>query len=88
MLNRNIGNSAEGAGFVNLNLRQAIVSRVKDKNEEELRDIIQDSVGNAEVTLPGLGVLFEIIWRDSAEEDRQKMVSALHRHLQGLQSSP
>ena len=72
---------------MDLNLRQAIVSRVKDKDEKALRDIIQDSVGNAEVTLPGLGVLFEIIWRDSAEEDRQKMVSALHRHLQGLQSA-
>lgn len=87
MLSWNIGNSAKGAGFVDLNLRQAIVSRVKDKDEKALRDIIQDSVGNAEVTLPGLGVLFEIIWRDSAEEDRQKMVSALHRHLQGLQSA-
>jgi small acid-soluble spore protein I (minor) len=71
---------------MNLNLRQAIVSRVKDKDEKALRDIIQDSIGNAEVTLPGLGVLFEIIWQDSAEEDRQKMVAALHRHLQGVQS--
>lgn len=66
---------------MNLNLRQAIMTRVKNKSEAELREIIEDSVGNTEMTLPGLGVLFEMIWRDSGEEEREKMVSVLHQSL-------
>jgi len=66
---------------LNLNLRQAIMTRVKNKSEAELREIIEDSVGNTEMTLPGLGVLFEMIWRDSGEEEREKMVSVLHQSL-------
>ncbi|MFC5702844.1 small acid-soluble spore protein SspI [Cohnella faecalis] len=64
-----------------LNLRQAIIQRVHDKTNEELRDVVDDSVGNAEVTLPGLGVLFEIIWTGSTEEERLKMIGTLHDHL-------
>jgi small acid-soluble spore protein I (minor) len=66
---------------LNLNLRQAIMNRVKNKSEAELREIIEDSVGNTEMALPGLGVLFEMIWRDSGEEEREKMVSVLHQSL-------
>ncbi|RUS46176.1 small acid-soluble spore protein SspI [Cohnella sp. AR92] len=68
-----------------MSLREAIVHRVKDKKQEELRDVIEDSIGNAEMTLPGLGVLFEMIWQHSAPEDQQKMVNILHGQLQ---SSP
>lgn len=64
-----------------LNLRQAIIQRVHDKTNEELQDIVDDSVGNAEVTLPGLGVLFELIWEGSTEEERLKMVGTLHSRL-------
>lgn len=64
-----------------LNLREAIVQRVHGKNTEELREIIQDSIGNAEITLPGLGVLFEIIWSHSAADDQTKMVGVLQHSL-------
>ncbi|MBB6691383.1 small acid-soluble spore protein SspI [Cohnella xylanilytica] len=64
-----------------MSLREAIIHRVEDKNGDELREIIEDSIGNAEVTLPGLGVLFEIIWQNSPEEERNRMVDALHRQV-------
>ncbi|GIO15629.1 small, acid-soluble spore protein I [Cohnella xylanilytica] len=66
---------------VTMSLREAIIHRVEDKNGDELREIIEDSIGNAEVTLPGLGVLFEIIWQNSPEEERNRMVDALHRQV-------
>ncbi|MBB6734894.1 small acid-soluble spore protein SspI [Cohnella sp. CBP 2801] len=69
-----------------MSLREAIIKRVEDKNDAELQEVIQDSIGNAEVTLPGLGVLFEIIWQHSAAEDRQRMVKTLHDQIQN--SSP
>jgi small acid-soluble spore protein I (minor) len=66
---------------VELTLRQAIIKRVHDKNIEELKDVIQDSIGNAEMTLPGIGVLFEIIWAHSEPEDQDRMVTVLHDHM-------
>jgi len=64
-----------------LNLRQAIIQRVHDKSEEELTDVIESSIGNDERTLPGLGVLFELIWKDCDGPTQQKLVETLHQHL-------
>lgn len=64
-----------------IDLRQAIIMRVKDKSNEELSDIIQDSIGADERALPGLGVLFEMIWQDSNTNEQSSMVGSLHRHL-------
>jgi small acid-soluble spore protein I (minor) len=66
---------------MDIDLRQAIVSRVQDKSSEELQEVIQDSIGNAEMALPGLGVLFEIIWSHSNPQERDRMVAVLHDHL-------
>ncbi|SDE15617.1 small acid-soluble spore protein I (minor) [Paenibacillus sp. UNCCL117] len=66
---------------MNLNLRQAIVQRMHDKNQEELTDIVQDSIDGEERVLPGLGVLFEVIWKHSAPEQQSQMITTLKEHL-------
>ena len=66
---------------VNMSLRDAIIQRVEGKSKEELRATIEDSIGNAEVTLPGIGVLFEIIWTNSSEEVREQLVDTLHAQI-------
>ena len=68
---------------MNLNLRQAIIQRIRDMSSSELREVIEDSIGNDERSLPGLGVLFEIIWQNSAEEMQIQMTDTLHQHLAG-----
>lgn len=64
-----------------LSLRQAIIQRVHDKSEEELAGVIEDSIGGDDKALPGLGVLFEIIWENSGPEDRKNMTATLKNHL-------
>lgn len=64
-----------------LSLRQAIVQRVHDKTEDELTEVIEDSIGGDDKALPGLGVLFEIIWENSAEAERKRMTATLKNHL-------
>ncbi|MFC4597140.1 small acid-soluble spore protein SspI [Cohnella hongkongensis] len=64
-----------------MDLRQAIVQRVQGKEDSELTDIIESSIGAEEMALPGLGVLFEIIWKNSTEAARKKMVSVLQKQL-------
>lgn len=66
---------------MNLNLRQAIIQRVQNKTNEELTDVIEGSIDSDERALPGLGVLFEIIWQHSDETTQQKLVATLSEHL-------
>lgn len=66
---------------ITLSLREAIIQRMQDKSEEELQDIIQDSIGAEERVLPGLGVLFEIIWQNCEEPVQQNLINTLHEHL-------
>jgi small acid-soluble spore protein I (minor) len=66
---------------VELDLRQAINQRVQGKNTDELTEIIESSIGQEEMALPGLGVLFETIWNDSTEAARKKMVGTLHNRF-------
>jgi small, acid-soluble spore protein I len=66
---------------VELDLRQAIVQRVQGKEDTELTDIIEGSIDSEEMALPGLGVLFEIIWKNSTEAARKKMVTVLQKQL-------
>lgn len=64
-----------------LNLRQAIVERVKEMSEQDLQEMLDDSIGGDERVLPGLGVLFEMIWPASSAEVKKQIVTTLHNHL-------
>jgi len=64
-----------------LDLRQAIVQRVTGKSEQELTEVIEGSIGGDDRALPGLGVLFEIIWQNIDEDTQQKLVQVLHEQV-------
>jgi small acid-soluble spore protein I (minor) len=64
-----------------LNLRQAIIQRVQDKTTEDLHEVIEDSIHGDDRALPGLGVLFEIIWDHSSSEVQNQLVQTLKDHL-------
>jgi len=64
-----------------IDLRQAILHRVQDTSLEQLTETIKDSINGDELALPGLGVLFEIIWQQAPEEVQHQMVQSLHTHL-------
>jgi len=65
----------------NLDLRQAIVNRIQSNSKNEIHETISDSCDADERALPGLGVLFEIIWKDSDENQQAEMVNTLYTHL-------
>ncbi|WP_449621194.1 small acid-soluble spore protein SspI [Robertmurraya sp. Marseille-Q9965] len=67
---------------MNLNLRNAIIHNVSGNSQDELRDTIVDAIQNGEEKmLPGLGVLFEIIWNNASEEERKEMLETLESGL-------
>ncbi|MBG9734730.1 small acid-soluble spore protein SspI [Paenibacillus alvei] len=72
---------------VTLNLRQAIVQKVKNKPDEDIVDMIEGSIDYDERALPGLGVLFEMIWKASSSEARQQLVDTLQSKLKSDQAA-
>ncbi len=67
---------------MNLNLRNAIIHNVTGNTQAQLEDTIVDAISTGEEKmLPGLGVLFEVIWNNSSEQDKQEMLTALESGL-------
>ena len=67
---------------MNLNLRNAIIQKVSGNQQDQLEDTIVDAIQNGEEKmLPGLGVLFEVIWQNSSEQEKQEMITALEAGL-------
>jgi len=65
---------------MNLNLRQAIMNNVANNTKEELEETIVDAIERREEKmLPGLGVLFEVIWENSSEQQKEAMLSTLEK---------
>jgi small acid-soluble spore protein I (minor) len=67
---------------MNLNLRNAIIHNVAGNSQDELEGTIVDAIQNGEEKmLPGLGVLFEVIWKNSSEEEKKEMLTTLESGL-------
>lgn len=64
-----------------LSLRQAIYQKLQSQSESDLTETIEDAIGNDERALPGLGVLFEIIWQNIDKDTQTKLVHALKENL-------
>ena len=67
---------------MSLNLRNAIIHNVTGNTQEQLQDTIVDAIQTGEEKmLPGLGVLFEVIWKNSSKQEQQEMLQALEGGL-------
>lgn len=71
--------------FMDLNLRHAILENIKKNNQEQLEATIVDAIEREEEKmLPGLGVLFEIIWKQSQEDQRNEMIDTLEQGIKAI----
>ena len=65
-----------------LNLRNAIIHNVSGNSQDELRETIVDAIQSGEEKmLPGLGVLFELIWQKASESEKDEMLHLLESAL-------
>ncbi|KKE79016.1 small acid-soluble spore protein SspI [Oceanobacillus caeni] len=65
---------------MDLNIRKAILHNLSNNDQNQLEETIVDAIqAGEEKMLPGLGVLFELIWQQSSPEDKQEMVQALEQ---------
>ncbi|GLO66795.1 MULTISPECIES: small acid-soluble spore protein SspI [Oceanobacillus] len=70
---------------MDLNLRKAIYSNISNNDEQQLEATIVDAIQNGEEKmLPGLGVLFELIWKHSDDQERKEMIQSLESGVKQL----
>lgn len=68
--------------MMNLNLRNAIIHNVSGNDQSQLRDTIVDAIQRGEEKmLPGLGVLFEVIWQNADDQEKGMMLETLEEGL-------
>ena len=67
---------------MNLNLRNAVISNVSGNTQAQLEDTIVDAIQSGEEKmLPGLGVLFEVIWQNADINEKQEIIETIEQGL-------
>ena len=67
---------------MNIDIRKSIINNFKDSNKDEIIESIESSIkDNEEITLPGLGVFFEILWNNSGEDLRNNIVDIIKNSI-------
>lgn len=69
---------------VTIDLRQAIIHKVHGQSEADLRHMIEGSVDGPEAALPGLGAVFEIMWKNLDTAKQNNLVTLLHDSLKTI----
>lgn len=55
---------------MNIDIRKSIINNFKNNTKEEIKQAIDESVEKQdEITLPGLGVFFELLWKNTNEKE-------------------
>lgn len=69
---------------MNLDIRSHIINNFKGDDINTLKDAINESIkNNDEITLPGMGVFFELVWQKADDETRSKILSILEECVKG-----
>lgn len=67
---------------MNIKIRDHILNNFKNANKEEIKTSIEASISEKkEITLPGLGVFFEILWNNSDENSKEYILNTLKKSL-------
>ena len=67
---------------MNIDIRQSLMNNFKDSTIEDMRQSIEDSIkDNEEITLPGLGVFFEILWSNSDIQEKELILETIKKAI-------
>lgn len=67
---------------MNIDIREHIKNNFKDCNIKEIKESIEESLKTEdEITLPGMGVFFEILWKNTDESGKDFILNTLKKSL-------
>lgn len=67
---------------MNLDIRQAVINNLNNASHDDIETTIKNALElSEEKTLPGLGVLFELLWKNSTNEWKNDCILKLAKYL-------
>ena len=67
---------------MNIDIRSHIINNFKGDDHKALKEAIDESIeSNDEVTLPGLGVFFTLIWEESDQELKNTLIELIKQRI-------
>ena len=67
---------------MNIDIREHIKNNFKNCGVNEIKDSIEESLkDDDEITLPGMGVFFEILWKNTDESGKDFILNTLKKAL-------
>lgn len=67
---------------MDIDIRKSIINNFKDSDEVEIKKSIDESLKEKdEITLPGLGVFFELMWNKCNDEDKAYIIKLIKESL-------
>ena len=65
-----------------IDIRKSIINNFENSNVDEIKKSIEESIYDKdEITLPGLGVFFEILWNNSDDTKKDYILQTLKKGL-------
>lgn len=67
---------------MNIDIREHIKNNFKDCDIKEIKESIEESLKTEdEITLPGMGVFFEILWKNTDDSGKDFILNTLKKSL-------
>jgi small acid-soluble spore protein I (minor) len=68
---------------MDIDIRKAILHNIQGNSRDQLEATITDAIQDGqEKMLPGLGFLFELIWKQADDQEKIEMIDALEQGVQ------
>lgn len=75
-------NSKERMIEMDISIRDHIINNFEGDDKNTLRQAIEESIKeNDEITLPGMGVFFELIWEDADDSLKDTLLELLEERV-------
>jgi small acid-soluble spore protein I (minor) len=63
---------------MDINIRKSVIDNFKNSTVNDLRETINEATSSSEEKiLPGLGVFFEVLWKNSSNEFKNETLNIL-----------
>ena len=67
---------------MNIDIRKNIINNFKNGKKDEIKASITSAISEKdEVTLPGMGVFFELLWKNSDDASKEYILNTLEKCL-------
>ena len=67
---------------MDINIRRAVIAKLKGSSAEDIKKTIVDAISlGEEKVLPGLGVLFVLVWQKGSSDDQSAILNLLTQSL-------